>query len=181
LRGERTASRTDGVYVGKQIREIVRFMIEQGVSWKLAADSVGLKRSRAFGALHKPHVIAYRRETRKQFIELLSTRVPLKLSSLMDSENAAAAVRAALALEELNNESRAEPRLSNIHRRHCDYVRRRCTAIAARGGYAGNGAGAGRGMSLSPYEGFGIDSAALPHSRAMSRSCWRVTTNMASP
>ena len=35
--------------------------------------------------------------------------MPLKLSGLMDSENAAAAVRAALALEELNNESRAEP------------------------------------------------------------------------
>jgi hypothetical protein len=103
------ASRTDGAYVGKQIREIVRLMIEEGVSWQLAADAVGLKRSSAFRALHKPHVVAYRREERKKFIELLSTRVPLKLSGLMDSENAAAAVRAALALEELNNESRAEP------------------------------------------------------------------------
>ena len=36
-------------------------------------------------------------------------------------------------------------------------------------------------IALSPYEGFGIDSAALLHSRAMSRSCCRVTTNMASP
>jgi len=36
-------------------------------------------------------------------------RVPRKLDELMNSENAAAAVRAALALEELNNESRAEP------------------------------------------------------------------------
>jgi hypothetical protein len=103
------ASRTDGAYVGKQIREIVRLMIEEGVSWQLAANSVGLKRGRAFRALHKPHVVAYRREERKKFIELLSTRVPLKLSGLMDSENAAAAVRAALALEELNNKSRAEP------------------------------------------------------------------------
>jgi hypothetical protein len=103
------ASRTDGAYVGKQIREIVRLMIEEGMTWQNAADSVGLKRGRAFRALHKPHVVAYRREERKKFIELLSTRVPLKLSGLMDSENAAAAVRAALALEELNNESRAEP------------------------------------------------------------------------
>jgi hypothetical protein len=108
-KSEYAASRTDGAYIGKAIREIVRMMIDEGVSWQLAADSVGIKRSRAFRALHKPHVVAYRREERKKFIELLSTRVPLKLSGLMDSENAAAAVRAALALEELNNESRAEP------------------------------------------------------------------------
>jgi hypothetical protein len=102
-------SRTDGAYIGKAIKEVVRLMIEEGATWQIAADTVGLKRSRAFRALHKPHVITYRREERKKFIELLSTRVPLKLSGLMDSENAAAAVRAALALEELNNESRAEP------------------------------------------------------------------------
>jgi len=42
-------------------------------------------------------------------VELLSTRVPAKLSELMDSENAAAAVRAALALEEMNNQSQASP------------------------------------------------------------------------
>jgi hypothetical protein len=39
----------------------------------------------------------------------LSTRVPLKLSTLMDSENAAAAVRASLALEEMSNASRVKP------------------------------------------------------------------------
>ena len=33
----------------------------------------------------------------------------MKLSALMDGENAAAAVRAALALEELNQQSHAEP------------------------------------------------------------------------
>jgi hypothetical protein len=103
------ARRTDGTYVGKAIREIVRLMIDEGMTWQNAADSVGLKRTSAFRALHKPHVVAYRREERKKLIELLSTRVPMKLSSLMDSENAAAAVRASLALEEMNNESRAEP------------------------------------------------------------------------
>jgi hypothetical protein len=103
------ATRTDGAYIGKTIREIVSLMIEEGMTWQAAADAVGIKRSRAFRALHKPHVIAYRRELRKQQIELLSTRVPMKLSALMDSENAAAAVRAALALEELNHQSRAEP------------------------------------------------------------------------
>jgi hypothetical protein len=103
------ATRTDGVSVGKTIREIVRLMIEDGMTWQNAADAVGLKRQRAYRALHKPHVLAYRREERKKFIELLSTRVPVKLSNLMDSENAAAAVRAALALEDMNNQSQALP------------------------------------------------------------------------
>jgi hypothetical protein len=103
------ASRTDGIYIGKAIRELVRLMIEDDFTWQRAADAVGLKRTRAYRALHKPHVIAYRREQRKQQIELLSTRVPKKLSALMDSENAAAAVRAALALEEMNQQSRGEP------------------------------------------------------------------------
>jgi hypothetical protein len=56
--------------VGKDVRELVRMMIEDGSTWQQAADAVGLKRQRAFRALHKPHVIAYRREHRKQFIEL---------------------------------------------------------------------------------------------------------------
>jgi hypothetical protein len=101
--------RTDGRAIGKTIRELVRLMIEDGVTWQNAADVVGIKRSRAYRALHKPHVIAYRREERKKLIELLSTRVPLKLNALMDSENAAAGVRAALALEDMNQQSRAEP------------------------------------------------------------------------
>jgi hypothetical protein len=103
------ATRTDGAYIGADIRELVRLMVEDGVTWQRAADAVGVKRSTAYRGLHKPHVIAYRREQRRQQIELLSTRVPHKLSALMDSENAAAAVRAALALEELNNQSQASP------------------------------------------------------------------------
>jgi hypothetical protein len=106
---EYASTRSDGAYIGKAIKEIVRLMVEEGFTWQQAADTAGLKRARAYRALHKPHVIAYRREQRKQLIEMLSCRVPMKLNSLMDSENAAAAVRAALALEELNTESRAEP------------------------------------------------------------------------
>lgn len=86
----------------------------QASNRQLAADAVGLKRTRAFRALHKPHVVANRREERKKFIELLSTRVPLKLNTLMDSENAGAAVRAALALEELNNQGQAAPMRGRI-------------------------------------------------------------------
>ena len=107
--GKYAATRTDGAHVGKSIRELVRLMIEDDFTWQRAADAVGIKRSTAYRGLHKPHVIAYRREQRRQQIELLSTRVPQKLSVLMDSENAAAAVRAALALEELNNQSQASP------------------------------------------------------------------------
>jgi hypothetical protein len=103
------ATRSDGTHIGKGVREIVRLMIEDGATWQRAADAVGLRRQRAYRALHKPHVIAYRREMRKQQVELLSTRVPLKLSTLMDSENHAAAVRASLALLELDQNSRAEP------------------------------------------------------------------------
>lgn len=102
-------TRSDGRHIGKSLRELVRLMIEEDFTWQRAADAVGIKRSSAYRHLHKPHVIAYRRELRKQQIELLSTRVPMKLSALMDSENAAAAVRAALALEDMNQQSRAEP------------------------------------------------------------------------
>ena len=102
-------TRTDGTYVGKSIREMVRLMVEDGQTWQQAADSVGLTRQSAYRALHKPRVLAYRREERKKLVELLSTRIPHKLDKLMDSENAAAAVRAALALEDLNNQSQASP------------------------------------------------------------------------
>ena len=103
------SSRTDGTYVGKSIREMVRLMVEDGQTWQQAADAVGLARQRAFRELHKPHVLVYRREERKKLVELLSTRIPHKLNELMDSDNAAAAVRAALALEDLNNQSQSSP------------------------------------------------------------------------
>jgi hypothetical protein len=111
---EYVATRSDGRSIGKAIRELVRLMIEDGMTWQNAADVVGLKRARAYKALHKPHVIQYRRERRKELVELLSTRVPLKLSKLMDSENHAAAVRAALALTDMNAEAQAEP-VRRIH------------------------------------------------------------------
>jgi hypothetical protein len=106
---EYASTRTDGAYVGKSIRELVRLMIEDGQTWQQAADAVGLARQRAFRALHKPHVLVYRREELKELVELLSTRIPHKLNELMDSENAAAAVRASLALEDLNNQSQSSP------------------------------------------------------------------------
>lgn len=103
------ATRTDGTKIGAKVRELVRLMIEDGLSWQIAADSVGIKRSTAYRALHKPHVIAYRRAEKQKLVEMLSSRVPHKLNALMDSDNAAAAVRAALALEDLNNQASANP------------------------------------------------------------------------
>jgi hypothetical protein len=102
-------TRTDGTRVPSKIRELVRLMIEEGLVWQKAADAIGLPRRRAKRALDKPHVIAYRREQRQAFLDLLSVRVPHKLNELMDSDNAAAAVRATLALEEMNNDARAQP------------------------------------------------------------------------
>jgi hypothetical protein len=102
-------TRTDGVRVPSKIREMVRLMIEEALPWYRAADAVGLPRQRARRALEKPHVVTYRRAQRAAFLDLLCVRVPHKLNELMDSENAAAAVRATLALEEMNNESHAQP------------------------------------------------------------------------
>jgi hypothetical protein len=106
---EHLPTRTDSGHIGKTIKEIVRLMIEDGLTWQNAADRVGLNRQRAYRALHKQHVIAYRRQEKAKFTELLSTRVPRRLNELMDSENAAAAVRAALSLEDMTQQSRAEP------------------------------------------------------------------------
>ena len=103
------ATRSDGKVVGKTIREIIRLMLEEGMPWYKAADAVGLGRERAYRALHKGHVIQYRREQRAELIDRLSMRVPHKLNELMDSENQAAAVRATLALEELAQQGRGEP------------------------------------------------------------------------
>ena len=81
-------------HIGKTIKEIVRLTLAEGMTWYKAADAVGLNRERAYRALHKPHVIAYRREQRAQLINSLSMRVPHRLNELMDSDNRAAAVRA---------------------------------------------------------------------------------------
>jgi hypothetical protein len=49
------------------------------------------------------------RERRRELIEVLSARIPHRLSELMDGDNEAACVRAALALAQLNNEAQAAP------------------------------------------------------------------------
>jgi hypothetical protein len=109
------ATRSDaGHTIGKDIKEIVRRMLEEGEPWYRAADAVGLPRPRARRALDKAHVVAYRREQKAKLVDELSMRVPLKLSTLMDSDNAAAAVRATIELESLAQQGRGEPSRTSI-------------------------------------------------------------------
>ena len=51
---EYASTRTDGAYVGKAIRELVRLMVEDGQTWQQAADAVGLNGSAPIARLHKP-------------------------------------------------------------------------------------------------------------------------------
>ena len=102
-------TRSDGSHIGKKIRELVRLMLTEGMPFYKAADQLGIPRQRARRALDKAHVIAYRRQEKAKLVEELSMRVPHKLNELMDSENAAAAVRASLALEDMAQQSRGEP------------------------------------------------------------------------
>jgi len=95
--------RSDGQHIGAKLKEMVRLMIEEGASWQTAASTVGVPRSTAYKALHKPHVVAYRREQRAKMVELLSGKVPRTLDEIMTtSDNANARVRAALALLQMD-------------------------------------------------------------------------------
>jgi hypothetical protein len=104
------ATRTDGRYIGKTIREIVRLMVEDDYTWQRAADAVGLKRTRAYRAICKPHVVHYRKEQLAQFVDVHVTRVVHRLLALaMSGDNEAASVRAADRFLEYAEQSRAEP------------------------------------------------------------------------
>jgi hypothetical protein len=103
------ATRSDGHHIGKAIKEVIRLTLEEGLSWQTACDRLGQKRARVARALSKPHVRQYAREKRRELIEDLSARVPLRLSQLMNSDNEASSVRACLALESMRNEALAEP------------------------------------------------------------------------
>ena len=100
----------DRTHIGRSIKEIVRLMVEDGMTWQRAADAVGVKRTRVYKALHKAHVIAYRRQRKREEDELLSAGISHYLHDVMTgSENDAARVRAALALRQIGAEARTEP------------------------------------------------------------------------
>ena len=94
--------RNDGRHVGPTIREMVRLMLEEGLSRNHAADAVGFNRKRAKRALDKPHVIAFRKHEKAKLTEELSAAVPRRLHELMmKDDNQNAAVRAATALHDI--------------------------------------------------------------------------------
>jgi hypothetical protein len=107
-------TRTDGNHVGRKIKEIIRLTLEDGLSWQVAADRIGARRSTVYKAWIKPHVRAYRLEKRRELIESVSTAVPKRLAELMHGENEAACVRACLAMEDLRNQAMAEPHTRRI-------------------------------------------------------------------
>lgn len=104
-------TRTDGrTHIGRSVKEIVRLMVEDGMTWQRAADVVGVKRTRAYKALQKSHVIAYRRQKKREEDELLSAGISHYLHKVMtSSENDAAKVRAALALQQIGDAAQTEP------------------------------------------------------------------------
>jgi hypothetical protein len=108
---EYAATRTDDkTHIGGAIKRIVALIIEEGLSWQRAADMVGVKRTRAYKALHKAHVIQYRRRKKREEDELNAAGIGHYLRKVMtESENDAARVRAALALQQIAEEARAEP------------------------------------------------------------------------
>jgi hypothetical protein len=90
-------TRTDGTHIGSDIRRLVQLMLEEGLTWRKAADAVGVSHRTASRALGKAHVRAHMRIEKARLIEELSMTVPTKLHSLMDAKNANAAVRACIA------------------------------------------------------------------------------------
>jgi len=103
-------TQTDGRHIGGAIKRIVALMIEDGLSWQRAADVVGVKRTRAYKALHKAHVIQYRRRKKREEDELNAAGVSHYLHKIMtESENDAARVRAALALAQIGDAAQVEP------------------------------------------------------------------------
>jgi hypothetical protein len=108
---EYASTRTDDrTHIGGAIKRIIALIIEEGLSWQRAADIVGVKRTRAYKALHKGHVIQYRRRKKREEDELNAAGIGHYLRKVMtESENDAARVRAALALQQIGEEARAEP------------------------------------------------------------------------
>lgn len=103
-------TRNDGAHIGPAIKEMVRLMLEEGLTRDQAADAVGFNRKRARRALSKAHVISYRRHERMKLLDELSADVPRRLHELMmKDDNQNAAVRACVALNEMAERASEEP------------------------------------------------------------------------
>jgi hypothetical protein len=103
--------RSDGLHIGPAIREMIRLMLEQGLSRDHAADAVGFNRKRAKRALERPHIIAFRRREKAKLLDELAAGVPRRLHELMlDGSNQNAAVRACVALHQMSADEQAPRR-----------------------------------------------------------------------
>jgi hypothetical protein len=75
-------TRTDTGHIGADIKRLVELILD-GMTWRKAADKLGLSRRVAERALQKPHVRAYARSKKIQTIEELAMTVPVRLHELM--------------------------------------------------------------------------------------------------
>jgi hypothetical protein len=104
------STRSDGAHIGGDIKRLVELMLD-GVTWRKAADQLGISRRVAERALQKPHVRAYARNKKVQTIEELAMTVPVRLHELMlQNNNPNAATRAATALHDMASEELASRR-----------------------------------------------------------------------
>jgi hypothetical protein len=103
--------RSDGLHIGRAIKEMVRLMLEEGYSRDRAADEVGFNRKRAKRALERPHIIVFRRREKAKLLDELAAGVPKRLHELMlDGSNQNAAVRACVALHQMSADEQAPRR-----------------------------------------------------------------------
>jgi hypothetical protein len=108
------ATRTDSNHIGTHIKQLVDLMLD-GMTWRKAADHLGISRRVAERALQKPHVRAYARNKKIQTIEELAMTVPVRLHELMlQDRNPNASVRAATALHDMANTELASRRLGGL-------------------------------------------------------------------
>jgi hypothetical protein len=102
--------RTDRNRVGERIKELIRLMTEEALTWRAAADKLEIPHRTAQRALGKPHVIQYRRQQRARLLDELNSTIPQRLYDLMFGENQNASVRAAAELAKLASEELAPRR-----------------------------------------------------------------------
>ena len=107
-------TRSDSGHIGGDIRRLVELMLD-GMTWRKAAEQLGISARVAERALQKPHVRAYARNKKIQTIEELAMTVPVRLHELMlQDRNPNASVRAATALHDMASAELASRRLAPL-------------------------------------------------------------------
>jgi hypothetical protein len=98
----------DGISL--RLRIALDSMVEQGLELDAAARKAKMTTRAVRLALSRPHVLRYLRRARADFISAIRATNPRRLRELRDQEtNPAAAVRAAIALEQLDGGDQTPP------------------------------------------------------------------------